>query len=128
MRDDDDGPAGARALAQLVEDDPSVFVVEVTGRFVGQQERRIVQDGPAERDTLLLPARELRRKVPDARGEAELAQQLHRARPSGAVASARVARREQDVVDRGERRQQEKRLEDEPDARAACPGLAGATE
>ena len=49
--------------------------VEVAGRLVGEQDRRIVGERAGDRDALLLAARELRRVVMAAIGEADLVQQ-----------------------------------------------------
>src|SRR2546423_3846295 len=61
MRDDDDGTARAYVGTERREDDGTVGVIEVASRFVGEQERRIVQARTAEGHALLLAAGQLRR-------------------------------------------------------------------
>src|SRR5262245_54505501 len=56
MTDDDHRGAGARPTAKRGEDHGAVGVVQVTGRLVGQQQRRVVEDRAAERHALLLAA------------------------------------------------------------------------
>ena len=50
--------------------------VEVAGRLVGQHDRRVVGERARERDALLLAARQLRRIVMRAAGQADLFEQL----------------------------------------------------
>src|SRR5262249_56313312 len=64
VRHDHDGAPGRRAPAQGSGDDVSVGIVEVAGRLVGQQQRRVVEHGATEGHALLLTARELRRGMP----------------------------------------------------------------
>ena len=117
-------PPGARARAQRVQDDGAVHVVEIASGLVGEQERRIVEDGAAERDALLLAAGELRRDSAPARAARPNAlQQLAGAPAARVVDAADVARREQHVVERGERRREQERLEDEADVAAARRAL-----
>ena len=82
---DDDEPPTARQPAQEVEDDADVVGIEMRGRLVGQQQRRVVHERPGERDPLLLPAGQGAGPVVGPGGQPELA----RRRP----AVARAARR-----------------------------------
>ena len=113
--------AGAVDVEQQIDDRVPGRAVEVAGRLVGQQDRRVVGERARDRHALLLAARELRRIVM-ARGRAA------RPRPAGVVARAAGVRhagnlhRHEHVLERGQRRQQVEELEDEPDARAAQPG------
>jgi len=90
--------------------------VEVAGRLVGEQERRVAGDGARDRDALLLAAGELRGHVLHARGEAH---QLERAvdalAPVGA-AQPPVAQGHVHVVLDIQVRDQVEALEDETDA------------
>ena len=52
--------------------------VEVAGRLVGQQDRRLRHERAGDRDALLLPARELVRVVIGAVGQPDRRQALHR--------------------------------------------------
>ena len=63
MADDHHGGAGPGPRPQRLQDDAAVGVVQISGRLVGQQQRRIVQHRAAERHALLLAAGELRRIV-----------------------------------------------------------------
>ncbi len=111
MAHHDDRPAGARAAPERSEDHRAVGFVEASGRLVGQQQRRIVQHRATEGDPLLLAARELRGKMVPAIRDADFGQEIERP-PAGRRSGAPdVARGQQHVLQRGERRQQQKRLE-----------------
>src|SRR3989442_878427 len=119
---DDDGGARARPAPERVEDDGAVGVVQVAGGLVGEEQRRVVQHRPAKSDPLLLAPRQLLWIMVLPADHAELVEQREPAPPGLRAVAPRVARREQDVLERGERRQQQERLEDEadpPPARAA---------
>jgi hypothetical protein len=58
MRDDERG-AVARDFRQRALDFALGAGVERAGRFVEQQDRRVLQDGARDRDALLLAARQL---------------------------------------------------------------------
>ena len=59
--------------------------IEVAGRLVGEQEARLAGERARDRDALLLAARELRRQVLHARGEADELQRLLDARRRSAA-------------------------------------------
>ena len=61
--EDERRPARAVDLEQQVDDVAAGRAVEVAGRLVGQQDRRVVGERARDRDALLLAARELRRIV-----------------------------------------------------------------
>ena len=65
-----------RQAAQRSQDDVLVGGVELTGRLVGEDQRRPPGDGGGDRDPLLLAARERRGAVLGAGAEAELDQRL----------------------------------------------------
>ena len=112
--------ARAVDVEQQLDDLVAGGAVEIAGRLVGEQDRRIVRQRARDRDALLLAARELRRIVMAALGRAR----PPRAAPSRAPRGLRHAgdlHRHQDVLERGQRRQQVEELEDEADARAAQP-------
>ena len=73
---------------QQVDDVTAGGAVEVAGRLVGEQDRRVVRQRPGNRDALLFAARELRRIVVAAVREAR----LRRAAPWPARAASRAAR------------------------------------
>jgi hypothetical protein len=52
--------------------------VEVAGRLVGQDDLRLVDQGPGDGDALLLAARELGRLVVGSIGQADEAERLER--------------------------------------------------
>ena len=128
MGDEHDGRAGARARDETIQDDRGVRVVEVAGRLVRQHQRRIVEDRAAERHALLLAPGELCWIVRRALQHADLGEQLPRAVARPARDATAVACREQDVLDRGQPRQQQERLEDEADEPAARATLGGRAE
>ena len=74
-------------VAQQIHDVPAVGGVEIAGRLVRQHDRRIVGERARQRDPLLLAARQLRRIVMGAAGQADLFEQ----RP-GAAARRRPRR------------------------------------
>jgi hypothetical protein len=60
----DDGAGCLRSqFAQQKQDLFACFAVQVTGWFVGQQQGSLVNQGPRNRDPLLLPSRQLVRVV-----------------------------------------------------------------
>ena len=85
VRGDDHRAARARALAQQPEHALHLELVEVRGRLVGEQQRRIEAQRARDRDALLLPAGEVGRTVPQPFGEPERLE--HRPRPPGPARS-----------------------------------------
>lgn len=69
-----------RQLEQI-DDIFTVFAVEISGRFVGKNNRRLGCERPPNRHTLLLPAGKLRRKMMLAVREAQNVHQLINIRP-----------------------------------------------
>jgi hypothetical protein len=113
------GAAGAVNLQQQLDHLAARRTIEVAGRLVGQQDRGIVGERPGDCDPLLLAARQLRRVVMRAIRQPHFGEQRARAgRRIGAVGNLD---RHQHVLERGQRRQQVKGLEDEPDARSPQP-------
>ena len=92
--------------------------VEVAGRLVGQQDRRVVDQRARDRDALLLAARQLVRMVirPVARGRPASSTVGRALVPLGRLQRvAAVEQRQLDVVERRGPRQQVEPLEHEPD-------------
>ena len=119
--DEDDRPAGGVELVEEAHDVRAGVAVEVAGRLVGQDERRLRDERPGDRDPLLLAAGQLGRLVVEPVAQPE---PLERGlRPGGPLAArdALVQQRRRDVVERRRPRQQVVRLEDEPDRPAAEP-------
>src|SRR5439155_27276999 len=109
-------------------DDDAVGVVHVAGGLVGEEQRRVVEHRAAERDALLLAARQLLWVMLRPAEHAELLEQCERPPPGLREVASGVARREQDVLERGERREQQERLEDEADPPAARAALRRARQ
>ena len=61
--DEDDGVAGGVEALEDGHDLDAGLRVEVAGRLVGEQDRRIVDERPGDRDALTLAARQLVRPV-----------------------------------------------------------------
>src|SRR5258705_1771353 len=102
VRHEDDGDAAldVEALEDAHHLDARLRV-EIAGRLVGEQQRRVVHQRPRDGDTLLLAARELIPMVAKPIAEAYGLQRVGRALPplrSGHL--ARVEQREFDVLDR----------------------------
>jgi hypothetical protein len=95
--------------------------VEVARRLVGEQQRRLVDERPRDRDTLLLAAGELIRMMLGPIGEAHRRQRIHRQLASlrRRLHGTRIQQRHLDVLHRRRPRQQIEALEDEPDLRIA---------
>ena len=101
--------------------------VEAAGGLVGEQQRRLEQQRAAERDPLLLAARELRREVLRRARPCPTCVEELGARGAASSAPARPAIRpgSSDVLERGEVRQQLVELEDEADRAVAERGQLG---
>ena len=106
-------------LQQQIEHVAAVRAVEIAGRFVGEDQRRIVGQRPRDRDALLLAARQLRRIVMTAIVQSDFVEQRLRARRG--IATAGDLHRHLDVLDRRQRRHQVEELKDEADLLAAQP-------
>src|SRR5262245_14602473 len=128
MTDDDDRAAAARPIAQRRQDRRAVGVVEIAGWLVREQEGWIVQHRAAKGHALLLAARHLGRMVIAALGDAEALEQGHRPSPPLGVDAGGIAGGEQHVLQRGKRREQQERLEHEPQPAAALATLRRAVE
>src|SRR5262245_4594547 len=122
MTHHDDGAAGLRAITQRRQDRRAIGVIEIAGWLVREQEGWIVEHRATERHALLLAARHLRRMVIAA------LEQGHRTAPPLGVHAGRVTRGEQHVLERGQRREQQERLEDEPQPPAALATLSRAAQ
>ena len=107
-------------VAHQIHDVPAVGAIEIAGRLVGQQDRRIVGQRSRERHALLLTARQLRRIVVSPAGQADLVEPGPG--PGHGVRRAGNLHRHRDVFERRQRRNEMKELEDEADLLAAQPG------
>ena len=92
--------------------------VEVAGRLVGEQDRRVGDERARDRDALLLTAGQLIRVMIGALAEADRRRALPSracAVPTAFIFAAAVEQRQLDVVERGRSRQQVESLKDEAD-------------
>ena len=112
--------ARAIDLEQQLDDLAAGLAVEVAGRLVGEEERRIVGERARDGDALLLAARELRRIVMARDRRARRRPAAHR-RARAASLHAGNLHRHQHVLERRQRREQMKELEHEADPLAAQP-------
>ena len=114
MGDHDHRVAGPRLLLEHVEDLHAGLVVEVAGGFVGDEDRVARRQRSGDGHSLLLPAGQLSRVVQPPVREPYLGERCF-GRLSGATAVTGDLHRALHVLDRGERREQVERLEDERD-------------
>src|SRR6478609_661541 len=112
MRDHDDGASLGVHFTKLAEHDFFVHGVEVAGGLVGQNDVRIVDQGPGDADALLFAAGKLRRQMLSAVFESDL---VERGQRFGLVRHAVEVLRQHDVLKRREIWDQVKLLEDEAD-------------
>src|SRR6185436_14160344 len=115
VRHDDDRLSVSVQLVEQGEDLDARLRIEITGRLVGEQDRRIRDERARDRDPLALTARELVRQVIRAVGETDalehalgLGLALREAQPA-------VDQRLHDVLQRVRTRQQVEALKDEAD-------------
>ena len=87
--------------------------VEVAGRLVGQQDRRIHGQRARDRDALALAARELVGKMIQARAQLHQVEQLARPIVDLLARPAAQMQRQRDVLDARQARQQIEELKDE---------------
>ena len=114
--DDHDGRAFALANCfERLQHNRARLGIEVAGRLVGEQQRRIVGERPRNGDALLLSAGKLGRAVLHAVAQAEQVEQFFRAPLRVAHGFACELHRQQDVFQRRQRRDQVEELEDEAD-------------
>jgi sterol desaturase/sphingolipid hydroxylase (fatty acid hydroxylase superfamily) len=107
-------PLGAQ-LAQETHDAQSALGVEGGSRFVGEQHLRLIRQRPGDGDPLLLSSGKLVRPVLGAIGDPEIVEKLHRTARRLAAADPHQIEREHHVLPRREKRNQVRKLENEPD-------------
>src|SRR4051812_19419671 len=107
-------------MAQKGEDVFAGVRVEVAGGLVGEEHRRLRDQGAGDRDALLLPARELRGAVLAAAVDPDRLEQLLEPFAGGLLAGDRE--RQEDVFLPAPHREQGEEMEDETDVIAAQPG------
>ena len=109
-------------LAHERDDLLRVLGVEVAGRLVGPDDRRVVDERAGDRDPLALPARQLVRDVVGPVGQPDELERVERAASGAARALPRDEQRKLDVLDRAQHRHQVVELEDEPHVSRAVVG------
>src|SRR5487761_2096617 len=102
--------------------------VEVAGRLVGDDQRRIGDQRPRDRDPLLLPARQLVGKVRRAVGQADELEGSLDALAALGARQRRQLQRQLDVAERRQHRHQVVELEDESDVHRAPQREIGVRE
>src|SRR5918998_2742380 len=111
---DEHGGADAVDAVQKLHDTHARVRVEVAGRLVGDEYRRLRDEGPCYRDALLLTAGELIRVLVHLPREAHQVEYLGDLRADGAALLARDLHRVGDVLGGGLVREQLEVLEDAP--------------
>ena len=116
VRHHDDGLVviAVQGLEQ-VQDLVARLAIEVAGRLVAQQQRRVGDDGARDADALLLAARELARIVVHPLAEPDDRERDRDALLPVGLAELGQQQRQLDVARRGQHRQQVVQLEDEAD-------------
>lgn len=124
----DDSVAAFMQFGQLFHDDVARFGIEVAGRFVGKNDRRVVDEGAGNGDALRLAAGQLPGHIVFALAEMERFEYLAgHFEPLGTV-DAFVGERERDVFDDIEAVDEVEALEYDADLLAADPGMTGSAE
>ena len=75
----------AARVRQQYDDLARVLVIKITNRLVSQDQRRVIDQSPGDRDTLLLPAAQFRWSMPAAIAQADCLEQLQGAPASVVV-------------------------------------------
>ena len=119
VRDHDDGQALRVQLAEQPHDFLGGLRVERASGLVGQDQRRLVDQRARDRHALLLPARQLGRRVRGALAQSDTLQRRLRAFAPLGRFDAGIDHRQRHVVQRAGARQQVELLEDEADAPVA---------
>src|SRR5215217_5874791 len=126
---DEHGGADAVDPVQKLHDAHARVRVEVAGRLVGDEYRRLRDEGAGDGDALLLPAGELVRVLLRLRAQAHEVEYLRDLRADGTALLARDLHRVGDVLGGGLVREQHEVLEDASDvapvARYLAPGHRG---
>ena len=121
-------PLSSRELLEQGHDFFAGGGVEVSGWLVGEQDVRVVCEGPRDRHSLLLAAGELRRKVVGSSGEPDRLEELVDSGAAGVAVESARGHRHLDVLPRGQRRDEVELLEDEPDRGPPQPGQIGVAQ
>ena len=98
VRDQNDGVAALIQIFEQRHDFFAGFGIEVAGRFVGQNDRRIVHQRARDRDALTLTAGQFVRLVMNAIAQANIVQRLRRAFLARFGIDAGVNQRQLDIA------------------------------
>src|SRR5262249_24922445 len=109
------GAAFGAKLTKKVEDGLAGVGIEVTGRFIGENNSRVVDEGASDSGALLLTAGKLAGAVPGAIGHVHCLERRHGPLPSFFGRDAAVDHRQLDVLQHIQLGQQIEKLEDEAD-------------
>src|ERR1044071_10042617 len=113
MRDDDDGLFLTDKVLEDADDLVAGLLIEIAGRLVGEDERRVVDQRTGDGDALALAAGELVRAVLGAVDQADALERFHGPLAPVAAAGAGVEQRELDILQHGGARPAGEGLEDE---------------
>ena len=120
VRGDDEGlPQLPVCMAEVVEEALSVFAIQISGRFIGQNDGGIVEERAGECDALAFAARQFGRVVRHDAFEAEDGEKFPAAFFAGRAAFSGDHAGDLDVFDCREIREQVVKLENEADFPAA---------
>ena len=122
MGDEDDRVSARVQLLEERHDLASGLRVQVSGRLVGEEDRRIVDERPRDRDALTLSAGELVRLVRHPVREAHGLQRLDGPLAALAARQTRIDERELDLLQSVRAREQVERLKHEADLLVADRG------
>src|SRR5260370_6989583 len=115
MRRHDDGGAVGIDVAQQLEDAASGTLVEIAGRLVCQQHRRLIDERTRDRDALLLAAGQLARICLRLGGKTDLREHAHHSGRDRGRARAGHLERKGDVLLGSAVLEQPEILEDDPE-------------
>src|SRR5262245_18595595 len=116
MRHDDD--SGSKALVEMANQREAFLTgvrVEIAGRLVSKEDRRIDRQRPRDRDALPLAAREFLGKMLQTMRELNEREKFRRAVGHLVARPAAQVQRQSHVFETGQRRQQVEELKDEAD-------------
>src|SRR2546423_15207923 len=119
VRDHADGRAAVVHLLEERNAGLAVTRIEVARRFGGEQDRRLARESARDRDTLLLTAGELTRKMLPAMAHADALQRFEHETLALARGHAAISERQLNVLVNGEIADQVKALENESDLAVA---------
>ena len=115
MGDDDQRATVGVQPAEEREDVRARRLIELAGRLVGEDDRRVVRERARDRNALHLAPGEFGGPIVEPIGQSHVAEQLGGPLAAHGAGDAPLGHRQLDVLQRGEDRQQVEALEHEPD-------------